>query len=241
MSKKIPVKQILIVAVIPGLVILLALLCSGTVTVWSEQAPTANRTTVIIDAGHGGPDGGAISCTGIPESHINLEISLRLNDLFHLLGIRTVMIRTEDQCIASQGNTIAQKKISDLKHRVKIVNEIPDSILVSIHQNYFTDSRYFGGQIFYAATEGSEELAKRLQTAFVNTLNPGSKRLAKPTRGVYLMDHIRRTGILVECGFLSNPAEEEQLRTETYQKKLCCVIAAETGKYITSREALDLE
>ena len=204
------------------------------VTAISENIPLRRQHSIIIDAGHGGEDGGATSCTVVPESQINLEITLRLNDLLHLLGYDTRMIRTTDTSIYTHGTTIAQKKISDLKERVRIVNETDHGILVSIHQNFFADSRYSGAQVFFAATDGSEALAKKLQTAFTATLNPGSHRCCKKAEGIYLMEHITCPAILVECGFLSNPEEEAKLRTPDYQKKLCCTIAATVSQYLSN-------
>lgn len=207
---------------------------SRTVTVIAENTPIFREHCIIIDPGHGGEDGGATSCTGIVESTYNLDISLRLNDLFHLLGYDTRMIRTTDISVYTKGETIAQKKVSDLKERVRIVNETENALLLSIHQNNFSDSRYSGAQVFYAETQGSEFLAKQLQDTFAATLNPGSNRKSKKSDGVYLMEHIRCTGILIECGFLSNAAEEAKLRNSDYQKKLCSVIAATVSKYLSN-------
>lgn len=204
------------------------------VTVMAESQPIERETCIIIDAGHGGIDGGATSCTGRLESAYNLEISMRLNDLFHLLGYDTRIIRTTDTSVYTKGETIAQQKVSDLKERVRIVNETENGLLLSIHQNNFSDGRYSGAQVFYAQTEGSEELAKLLQTALVESLNPGSNRKSKKSDGVYLMEHIERTGVLVECGFLSNPEEEARLRDPEYQRKLCCVIAATVSSFLSN-------
>ena len=124
------------------------IIVNKTVTALASDAIQATRTTVIIDAGHGGIDGGAVSCTGVYESHINLQISLKLQDVFHLLGIQTKMIRTEDISVYTSGESIASKKVSDLKERVRMVNAIDNAILISIHQNYFADSRYSGAQVF---------------------------------------------------------------------------------------------
>lgn len=213
--------------------ILAALAGSKAVTVYTETAPLAQRMTVIIDAGHGGVDGGAISCTGVLESQINLEIALRLDDLMHLLGIQTKMIRNTDVSIHTKGESIAYKKVSDLKQRVQIVNNEEKALLISLHQNYFSDNRYSGAQVFYAQTTGSDTYANALQYAFAQTLNKGSKRQSKKAKGIYLMEHITAPGALIECGFLSNPAEESLLRSSEYQKKLCCVIAAVTTSHIS--------
>lgn len=216
-------------------ILLMAMLGNQAVTVLSEKTPLESRHCFIIDAGHGGVDGGAVSCTGIYESKINLEIALRLNDLMHLLGYDTKMIRTEDISIYTNGETIAAKKVSDLKERVRIVNETDNGILLSIHQNHYSDSYYSGGQMFYPKTDHSEELAKLLQASFVSTVNPGSNRKAKPAEGLYLMKHIQKTGVLIECGFLSNYEEEAKLRDNTYQKKLCAVIASVCSQYLLDR------
>lgn len=207
---------------------------SRAVTVIAESRPIEREHCIVIDPGHGGEDGGATSCTGLVESTYNLDISLRLNDLLHLLGHDTKMTRTTDTSIYTKGETIAQKKASDLKERVRIVNETEHALLISIHQNNFSDSRYSGAQVFYAGTEGSEALAKQLQSAFVSSLNPGSSRKSKKSDGIYLMEHIDCTGVLIECGFLSNAAEEARLRNAEYQKKLCCVIAATVSEYLSN-------
>ena len=185
-----------------------------------QTEPVARLHTVIIDAGHGGIDGGATSCSGVLESEINLQIAWKLNDLLAILGHDTVMIRTTDTSVYTEGNTIAAQKVSDLKERVRIVAETENAILVSIHQNTFSDSRYGGAQVFYAATQGSRELAHLLQSSLSGTVNPGSNRKCKKADGVYLMEHIDATGVLIECGFLSNPEEEHKLRTEKYQQQL---------------------
>lgn len=199
---------------------------SKAVTVMVENAPIPNRTCIVIDAGHGGIDGGATSCSGILESQINLQIALRLDDLMHFMGYDTRMIRTTDTSIHTEGNTIAAQKVSDLKNRVKAVNETADSLLISIHQNTFSDSRYSGAQVFYAKDAASHQLAETMQSAFVKFLDHGSKRKCKPSDGIYLMQHIQRPGILIECGFISNPQEDVKLQDAVHQKKIVCVIAA---------------
>lgn len=205
---------------------------SNTVSTIRQQNPVDRHTRIVIDAGHGGIDGGATSCTGVLESQLNLEIALRLNDLFHFIGYETVMIRSTDESIYINGNTIASQKVSDLNERVRIVNETADGILVSIHQNTFQDSRYYGAQVFYSSAEQSQYLAQTVQNQLIQALNPESKRKAKPAKGVYLMEHIKRPGILIECGFISNAKEEAQLRSPEYQKKLCAVIAASVSSYL---------
>ncbi len=202
------------------------------VTTAAQQEILSTRHCVIIDAGHGGEDGGAISCSGAYESHINLDIALRLDDLMHLLGIDTKMIRTDDRSIYTQGTTLSAKKISDLKERVRIVNSTPNALLLSIHQNQFPQSQYRGAQIFHTGTSDSMALAATLQQCFQNTLSKENHRPLKKASGVYLMEKVTCTAVLVECGFLSNPQEEALLRSEDYQKKLSCVLAAGCASYL---------
>lgn len=212
------------------------LLGNQTVATISEMMPMERLHRIVIDPGHGGEDGGAVSCSGKNESGFNLQISLRLNDLLHLLGYDTVMIRSTDTSVYTSGQTIAQKKVSDLKQRVKVVNRTQNALLLSIHQNTFPEGQYSGAQVFFCKVPGSEELAKLLQDDLVSSLNPGSARKAKQGSGIYLLDKITAPGVLVECGFLSNPQEEQMLRTPEYQKKICCVISAGVARFLASSD-----
>ena len=204
------------------------------VTVVSENLSGERRHCIIIDPGHGGEDGGAVSYTGEPESHYNLEISYILKDLLNFLGYSTKMLRTENISIYSSGTTLAQKKISDLKERVRIANETGNAIFLSIHQNHFSDNRYSGAQVFYAAFDGSKALAETIQDSFTSALNTRNKRQIKKGSGIYLMEHIQCPGVLVECGFLSNPEENAKLKNPEYQKQLCSIIATSLSRYISN-------
>ena len=200
-------------------------------TTVAQLIPLERDHTIIIDAGHGGEDGGATSCTGILESQINLEISLKLNDLFHLLGYQTKMIRNTDTAVHTTGDTIAARKVSDLRNRVKLVNETEDAILISIHQNTFPDSKYRGAQVFYNSQ--GKEFASVIQQSLVASDSLYNNRQEKAADGIYLMQHIDCAGVLIECGFLSNPEEEALLRDDAYQRKLCGIIAATTAGFLT--------
>jgi N-acetylmuramoyl-L-alanine amidase len=221
-------------ALVLTVILISAIIGDRAVAVMSGTTSSGNRHVFVIDAGHGGIDGGATSCTGVLESQINLEIALRLNDLLHLLGYETVMIRTTDRSVYTQGQTIAAQKVSDLKERVRTVNETLNGVLISIHQNMYSDGRFSGAQVFYAGDNESRLLAEKLQTNLVQTLNPGSNRRCKMAAGVYLMEHIQTPGVLIECGFLSNIEEEAKLRSPTYQMQLCAVIAATLSTHFES-------
>ena len=210
-----------------------AYLGSEVTSTLAERIPLEREHIILIDPGHGGEDGGATSISGKLESAYNLEISLGLRDLLHLLGFKTKMIRTQDESVYTQGQTIAEKKVSDLKNRVNMVNNEENPILISIHQNTFSDSRYHGAQVFYGPKGESKTLAEALQRAFCQTVNPGSNRAIKKADGIYLMQHIDCTGVLIECGFLSNPQEDALLQTKTYQQKLNCVIAGTISQFLT--------
>ena len=222
----------LLYAVVVGIFLGISWVGSCTVSVMAQREPVEREHTIVIDAGHGGEDGGAVSCTGAMEKQINLEIALELNDLLHLLGHRTRMIRTDDRSVYTTGDTVAHRKVSDLKERVRMVEETEDAVLVSIHQNLFPDARYSGAQVFYSPAGESQALAEALQTSFRQTVNPSSNRDIKRAKDVYLMEHTTCTAILVECGFLSSPDEESLLLTREYQQRICTVIAATVANFL---------
>ena len=212
-----------------ALTILLAYGLDHSVRQVSTVTQTDLRPTIVIDAGHGGMDSGTTSCTGMPESTLNLQIARRVDLVFRLLGYKTQMTRTTPDALSTEGSTIHAKKVSDLKNRVTMVNEHSNCILISIHQNYYPESRYYGPQVFY--TETGHSLADSVQNS-LNLLTPDIHRQCKPSSGIYLMEHINHPGILVECGFLSNPQEETKIRNENYQKKLACAIAGAAAAHI---------
>ena len=185
--------------------------------------------TVVVDAGHGGEDGGATSSGGVEESHINLEIALRVNDLLRFAGQRTLLTRSEDITIADPDlNTIRQRKVSDLKNRVALVNGTENSVLLSIHQNSLPSSVVtHGAQVFWNRQEGGEQLAETVQETLNGCINVGNEKHAKPIPAtIYLMKNITAPGIIVECGFLSNPEETNRLQQPDYQLKLAAAITA---------------
>ena len=191
--------------------------------------PQLRGTTVVIDAGHGGEDGGAVSSAGTVESGLNLAIDLRLDAVLALYGVDTALLRTGDVSLHDpDAQTLREKKASDLRNRAERVESIPNALLVSIHQNtYAGSSRYHGAQVFYADAERSQALAQHAQTVLRQALDPENTRQAAKLPGaVYLMDHVTCPAILVECGFLSNPEEDALLRTAGYQIKLAAALAS---------------
>lgn len=183
---------------------------------------------LILDAGHGGEDGGAVSITGAPESQINLAIVLKLRDALGLYGVDPVLLREEDISLHDSGaDTLREKKRSDLKNRVAAIEKVEGGTLLSIHQNTYPGSRYRGTHVFYAPTEGSQPLAEHFQNSIKTALQPDNERAVKRIPDtVYIMNHISCPAVLIECGFLTNPEEEALLRDEDYQRKLAAVITA---------------
>ena len=231
-------KKAAVYAVCAVLALAVFLVCGYSAGMLSRTAPAFsdnNPVTVVIDAGHGGEDGGASSKSGVLESTINLEIAGITNDLLRFAGVRTAMVRTQDVSVYTEGGSIQQKKVSDLKNRVKLVESTPNALLLSIHQNFFPEAKYHGAQVFYAKTPGSEALAEDMQAVLRACVDSSNHRRAKPSQSVYLMDKISCTGVLVECGFLSNESECTKLKDGGYQTKLAAVIIA---SYLQYRQSL---
>lgn len=195
--------------------------------------------TVVVDAGHGGEDGGAVSAAGARESQVNLDISLRLEQLLALCGMKPMMIRSEDCSVYTDGDTVHTRKVSDLKHRAALVNEQQPAILVSIHQNHFDEPKYHGAQVFYSASGRSKELAQSVQSSLRQTLDPDNRREIKKADTVYLLEQTDCTGILVECGFLSNPQEALLLQEPNHQMKIACAIGSALAQFL--EEGKDIE
>ena len=188
-----------------------------------------NKPKIIIDAGHGGFDGGATTKDGIVEKDINLNIALYLKDYLTFFGFDVLMTREIDESTEDEGLTsIRSKKTSDLHNRMNIMSETDNAIFVSIHQNSYPVSKYSGAQVFYSKNFSSEssDLAQKIQENIVYYLQPENTRQIKPCgTSVYLIYNAVKPAVLVECGFLSNYEEAELLNSGDYQKKMANSIA----------------
>ncbi len=181
----------------------------------------------VIDAGHGGDDGGAVSPDGTVESSINLAIVLRLNDLMHFAGQQTILTRSDENSLSDEGlATIRERKVSDLHNRVDLINATEGAILLSIHQNSLpTSPQTRGAQVFWNQEAGAQELAQGIQNRLNAVVNAPQEKEASPMASdVYLMANATAPGALVECGFLSNVEETAMLRQSAYQTKLAITI-----------------
>lgn len=180
---------------------------------------------IVLDAGHGGADGGASGPDGTRECDLNLAITLKTDAVLGLLGEETLLLRSTDTDLSSSDSkSISQKKVSDIRRRVELTNSQPGAILVSIHCNTYSQEKYHGAQVFY--TGGAKEFGETMQLALKNGVDPTNARMAKAVSpDVYLMNHIKVPGILVECGFLTNQEELTNLKDPDYQTRLAVTIA----------------
>ncbi|BAK99374.1 putative N-acetylmuramoyl-L-alanine amidase [Oscillibacter valericigenes Sjm18-20] len=202
---------------------------SGSITTFSSLTGGEPSPIVVVDPGHGGEDGGAVAADGTVESGLNLQIAQRLNDLLRFLGQVTVMTRTEDVSIYSDGaETLHQKKVSDLKNRVALVNGLEDAVLVSIHQNSLPGSpKTHGAQVFYNGLEPAPALAATVQERLNQSINTGNGKTPKRiSDSIYLTKNVTAPAIIVECGFLSNGEDTAHLQEPGYQLQLAVAVAA---------------
>ena len=189
--------------------------------------------TVVIDAGHGGRDGGAVAEDGTLEKHLNLAVAKQLQALLESANIRVVMTRETDIELAFPDSP--HKKADDLKARVRIAEECENAVFVSIHMNRFPVEKYSGLQVYYSENnENSLLLAQTVQNVAENTLNNTNGRKVKSSGdSIYVLAHLEIPAVLVECGFLSNPEETALLKTEDYQKKLAMCLYASLIQYFS--------
>ncbi|MBQ3284109.1 MAG: N-acetylmuramoyl-L-alanine amidase [Ruminococcus sp.] len=225
------------------IIILAALLISFCIVMYSAFSNITAHTsadiddskpTVVIDAGHGGEDGGA-EVDGVLEKDINLSIAGKLADILRVCGYRVTEIRDTDISVYDDdAETLREKKVSDLKRRVEIVNESDNNILISIHQNKFDNSAYSGAQVFYSTNnDNSRVLAEAVRNSVVSLLQNDNTRELKPAGSdIYLLDHAAVPAIIVECGFLSNDEERAKLLDSGYQSEMAYSIAMGVMEYL---------
>lgn len=207
--------------------------------VWFHADFFEKKGTVIVDAGHGGEDGGTVGVNGAMEKDINLKIALELEKYLKQNNFDVVMIRDGDYSVGDQSlSTIAERKRSDTKNRLRTVEETGECVLISIHQNHFSESKYDGAQMFYSGNrEESALLAECIRQNIVSGLQPENHRENKQAeKSIYLLYHCQVPAVLVECGFLSNPAEAEKLCTESYQKDMAAAIYNGLIDYLQEKE-----
>lgn len=212
-------------------VVLVIAVVSGAMIYYDSYIPTSAKydspNTVIIDPGHGGFDGGAVASDGTVEKDINLQISLKVAKMLEFSGYNVIMTRTDDTGTEDDDSiSIPKRKKSDLSNRLKIMDNNPNAIYVSIHLNKFTTSAANGAQVFYTKNyKQAQTLAKYLQSNIKDMLQPENTRVVKQgTDSTYLLKNATVPAVIVECGFLSNSAECEKLKSAEYQSQMAFAI-----------------
>ena len=213
----------------------LAVVIAFTVVAAARLFQTPTTDSAFAPARFSGEDGGAVSVSGAVESQINLAIALRLDAIFGLYGVPTVLLRDSDVSLHdADAQTLHEKKVSDLQNRVAAIQALEDPVVISIHQNTYTSSQYHGAQVFYANGDLSLPLAQITQETLKQALDPDNNRQpAAISDSVYLMNHITCKAILVECGFLSNYEEDLLLQSPGYQTKIAAALA---GAYLSYQQ-----
>ena len=219
------IKIVLIVALLAAAAVFVKIFVSngGLKPVISQTS----RSTLVLDAGHGGIDGGAISDSGLKESDINLQIALKTEALVRFLGIDTVMTRETD---TDNSDNKAYSEHDNLVQRVKLANSTENAVLISIHQNKFPSAVVSGAEVMYSDNDDSKALGLITQDNLVALLDSSNRRVARPApKELLLTSSVECPTILVECGFMSNPQEVQKLASNDYQLKLAAILA---GSYI---------
>lgn len=201
--------------------------------VHSASVDSEIERILVIDAGHGGDDGGAVSEDGVLESDLNLSISRKLDLLARLCGVCTRMTRsTSEISYPDAAGSIAARKVADQKQRVALINETPNAFVISIHQNQYPTPTPHGAQVLYGTAPEGKALGGCLQELLVSSLDVQNRRVAAPIPdNIYLFKNISCPAVLVECGFLSNPEECRRLQTASYQTSLAMTILSSYLQY----------
>ncbi|WP_081897083.1 N-acetylmuramoyl-L-alanine amidase CwlD [Clostridium sp. KNHs214] len=194
------------------------------------------KRTILIDPGHGGIDGGAVSKNGTVEKHINLNISLNLKEELKKKGYKVIMTREEDKGLYSEDSR--SKKIEDLNNRCEIKEKTKCDMFISIHLNKFPQSKYYGAQVWHSSNPESKELADIIQKKLIEDLDKQNKRQPKDAKDMYKILRCNDTipSVIVECGFLSNEREEQLLKDEAYQEKIAKSISKSVDEYFNFKK-----
>ena len=202
--------------------------CGCTSFLGAKQTSATDNFVLIIDAGHGGEDGGAVASDGTKESELNLSVALKTDAICNLLGYKTIMTRrSEELDYPDSAGTIRAKKIADQKMRVDLINGTPNAVLLSIHQNIYPSPTPCGSQALYGKFNGSELFAELIYLNAAQYIDPKNTRNSTGiSDDIYLMKKAECPAVLIECGFLSNQEELKKLKSQEYQTKLAAVFAA---------------
>ncbi|KXZ39018.1 N-acetylmuramoyl-L-alanine amidase [Alkalithermobacter thermoalcaliphilus JW-YL-7 = DSM 7308] len=202
----------------------------------STNMPVTNKV-IILDAGHGDLDTGAVGENNTFEKDINLQIVLKLRTLLEESGALVILTREKDQRLYDKAQTIREKYLEDLRNRKQLIKDSKADLLISIHLNSFPQKKYYGAQVFYPKSDKkSKEIAQFIQEELRRVLDKENKRNIKPRDNIYLLENNNIPSVLIECGFLSNEREAELLKTDSYQDKIAWAIYIGIQKYFSSIE-----
>lgn len=231
-NKLISIVIVIVVAMVSFMVVNLSFVKQ---TMNNEKLQVGSKK-ILIDAGHGGMDGGTSSKNGTLEKNINLSIAIKLKEKLQKLGYEVVMTREEDTGLYSRSGTIRESYTEDLKKRCNLKKSSNCDMLISIHLNYFTESKYYGAQVWYSNYKDSSILAAVTQKNLRIDLDPSNKRVQKPAKNAYriLRENDIMPSVIVECGFLSNYEEEQKLKSDEYQQKIAESISKSIGEFYNS-------
>lgn len=213
--------------------LLLIYLISGRAALMVSGLPAAAGTApvVVIDSGHGGNDPGKIGVDGSLEKDINLQIARKLQTYLEASDVKVIMTREDDRGLYEEGDS--HKKAADMRNRCALINEANPDLVVSIHQNSYHEEDVFGGQVFYyKSSERGKRLAEIIQKRFDFVMGNRNRRHAKPNSNYYLLLHVKKPIVIVECGFLSNWEETAALKSEDYQNRLAWTIHMGIMEYL---------
>jgi len=218
------------------ILLIISFVCAALTGKQNEISPVLYHNVercLVIDAGHGGIDGGAIGINGMKESDINLDIALRLQTISSLFGEKTLMTRIDD---SMRTDAAAYSEREDLIHRTDIINSVENGVLISIHQNCYPTPQPSGAQVLYSKADGSEQLGKIMHNSIVDYLEPSNRRVAEPASDkLYITSHAECPSVLVECGFMSNFSDLQKLCDSAYQIQLSAVIFASYMEFIDNK------
>ncbi len=213
------------IATIMALLLLcsMALLSREAAQYASSRSLLPKEYTVVIDSGHGGSDPGKIASDGTFEKDLNLSVALKLQTYLEAADVNVIMTRTTDTGLYDENSS--NKKAQDMKNRVSLMNDSTADVVISIHQNSYSDSTVHGAQVFYYTTSSAgKELARILQESLTTNLDTHNHRKEKANDNYYLLKKVQSPIVIVECGFLSNPSEAALLSSEGYQDQIAWIL-----------------
>lgn len=217
------------------LLCIVATVCAGKEAIWKVSSgkvkETSEKPCVVIDAGHGGFDPGKVGINGALEKDINLAIAIKVKAFLEAEDITVIMTRETESGLYEEGD--ANKKVQDMKNRIRIIEEAKPAVTVSIHQNSYHEEYVHGAQVFYYATsEEGKKLAGILQQSLIDGIDKENTRVEKANDSYYLLKKTSTPIVIVECGFLSNREEADALENEWYQEKLAWAIHLGIIRYL---------